>query len=117
MCDVTERSGGSPTTSRPQWGTLYAIVVLMLATLTAVEIAVSPGFTERALECGLVLGGFGAMAVWTRRNRAALDGQDWCVCAGAKVTMRVIGSRRPEPARVEVVREPTPAGELEEIAR
>jgi hypothetical protein len=117
MYDVTTRPCGSRTTPRPQWGTLYAIAALVLAALAAVEMAVSPGLTERGLECGLVLGGFGAMAVWTRRNRAALDGQDWCGCAGAKVTMRVIASRHPEPARVEAECDLAPARELEEIAR
>jgi hypothetical protein len=103
---------------RPQWGKLYTIVALMLAALVAVEIAVAPGLTERGLECGLVLGGFGAMAVWARRNRTALDQQDWCDCAGAKVTMRVIPSRRSEPVCVEHADEPTLVEEtLEEVAR
>jgi hypothetical protein len=49
------------------------------------------------VECGLVLAGFGAMARWARRNRAALDARDWCECA--RFTMRVIPSRQPAPTR------------------
>ena len=93
------------------------MVALMLTALPAVEIVVSPGLGERALACGLTLGTFGVIAAWTRRNRTSLDGQDWCECAGATVTMRVIPSARPESIRRERARASTPAEELEEIAR
>ena len=41
------------------------------------------------------------MALWTRLNRRALDQLGWCECAAATITVRVIPSRRPAPARVE----------------
>jgi len=81
----------------------------MLAGLSAVEFAASPGTAQTVLRCGLALGGFGAMALWARLNRMALDQQNWCDCAAERMTVRVIVSHRPEPARVE-------AETLEEVA-
>ena len=116
MCGLTERSRGSRTTPRPQWAGLYVLVMLMLAALAVVEALVSPGAKLSMLRCGLVLGGFGTMARWTRRNRAALDHLDWCDCASARVTMRLIPSRRGEPVRAADA--PTPVeATLEEVAR
>ena len=90
----------------------------MLAALAVVEVLVSPGPELTALRCGLVLGGFGAMVQWTRRNRAALDHLDWCDCASERVTMRVIPSRRGQPVRTAYTDEPTPVeAALEEVAR
>jgi len=90
----------------------------MLAALAVVEVLVTPGPELTALRCGLVLGGFGAMVQWTRRNRAALDHLDWCDCASELVTMRVIPSRRGEPARTAFADRPTPVeATLEEVAR
>jgi hypothetical protein len=90
--------------------------MLMLAALAVVEALVSPGATLTMLRCGLVLGGFGAMARWTRRNRAALDHLDWCDCASARVTMRLIPSRRGESVRAADAPAPVEAT-LEEVAR
>ena len=90
----------------------------MLAALAVVESLISPGPFETALECGLIVAGLVAMASWTRRNCVALDQQDWCDCATAKVTVRVIVSRRPAPARLERADGPTPVETtLEEVAR
>ncbi|PYN83827.1 MAG: hypothetical protein DMD96_00700 [Candidatus Rokuibacteriota bacterium] len=115
---MTERSGDSLAAPRPRWGRLYALAALMLAALAMAEMLVSPGPELTALRCGLVLGGFGAMVRWTRRNRAALDRLDWCDCAGERVTMRVIPSRSGRPARAAYADEPTPVGAtLEEVAR
>src|SRR6058998_4232076 len=117
MCGMTERSGDSLAAPRPRWGRLYALAALMLATLAMAEVLVSPGLELTALRCGLVLGGFGAMVQWTRRNRAALDHLDWCDCATERVTMRVIPSRRGEPARAALANRPTPVeATLEEVA-
>src|SRR2546422_6364694 len=118
MCTVTARSGGKRSTPRPQWGRLYVHVSSVLAALALVESVVSPGPFETALGCGLVVAGIGAIAAWTRRNCVALDQQDWCDCAAAKVTVRVISSCRPEPPRIERADEPTPVeAMLEEAAR
>ncbi len=90
----------------------------MLAALATAELVVTPGAELTALQCGLVLAGFGAMVGWTRRNRAALDHLDWCDCASERVTMRVIPSRRGEPARAPFADRPTPVeATLEEVAR
>ena len=83
MCDVTPRSGRSRAIPRPRWGLLYGLVTLMLAALAGVS-------AQTALQCGLALSGFGAMALWVRLNRTALDQQDWCECAAEKISVRVI---------------------------
>ena len=103
MCDITTASRRARTPQRPRWGLLYGLVTLMLAALAAVEFVTSPGAARTVLQCGLTLGGFGAMGLWARLNRRAIDQQDWCECAGEKVTVRVISSRRPEPSPVEQV--------------
>jgi hypothetical protein len=100
---------------------LAGLTVVALATA---EILVAPGTELTALQCGLVLAGFGAIDRWTRRNRAALDHLDWCECASARVTVRVIPSRRREGARVAIADTPVPVEtqssvevELEEVVR
>ena len=124
MCGMNERSGEPRALPRPRWGGLYALAGLMLAALAAVETLVGPGAELTALRCGLVLTGFGAMVGWARRNRTALDHVDWCECASARVTVRVIPSHRRERARVAIADTPVPVDaqssdevELEEIAR
>ena len=99
MCDVTGRSRLAQRTSRPRWGLLYATTALMLAALAAVEFVASPGTSQTLLRSGLVLGGFGAMALWARLNRRALDQLGWCECAAATITVRVIASRPAQPSR------------------
>ena|SRR2546425_9626928 len=101
MCDVTVQSGLAQRTSRPRWGLLYGLMALMIAALAAAEVVVTPGRAQTVLQCALALGGFSAMALWARLNRRALDQEDWCECAASKVSVRVIGSRRRAPARVE----------------
>ena len=57
------------------------------------------GVTEH--DCGgrsartRALGTLGGMALWVHSNRAAVDLQDWCDCAGRTMTIRVIESHRP----------------------
>src|SRR5207247_5762439 len=99
MCSEPDRSGRARTLARPRWGGLYVLAGLMLAALATAELVVTPGAELTALHCGLVLAGLGAMVGWTRRNRAALDHLDWCDCARARVTVRVIPSHRRERAR------------------
>jgi hypothetical protein len=90
----------------------------MLAALVAVETLVAPGAELTAIRCGLVLAGFGTMVRWTRRNRAALDHLDWCDCASARVTVRMIPSHRRERARAAASDMPAPVeAPLEEVAR
>jgi hypothetical protein len=118
VCNVTAHAGRTRSIPRPQWGRLYVQVSSVLAALAVVERIVAPGLFETALECGLVAAGIGAIVLWTRRNCVALDRQDWCDCAGAKVTVRVIPSRRPGPSRTEHADEPTPVeAVLEEVGR
>ena len=107
MCDVTPRSESSRMPTRPRWGRLYGLVALLLGALAAVEVVASSGAIETVVQCGLVLGGFGAMARWARRNRVALEQQDWCACAGRQLTVRVIPSLLPVRVEREVERETT----------
>jgi hypothetical protein len=99
MCDAKSRLERSPTPPRPRWSGLYLVAAGMLGVLLAVQAFVSAGSERTALQCGLVLTGFGAMARWARRNRAALDHLDWCECASAQTTIRVIPSDRARPVR------------------
>ena len=123
MCGINERSKGSKTPPRPSWKGLYALAGLMLAALLLAQALVATGPERTGLQCVLVLGGFGAMVQWTRRNRAALDHLDWCDCASSRVTLRVIPSGRGQLARAEGVREPALVdaepveANLEEVAR
>jgi hypothetical protein len=74
--------------------------ILALGALEAVQF---PHATRIALRCLLALGLSVAMAAWIRANRPACDLQEWCDCAGAQMTVRVIESRRPQVvgARIE----------------
>src|SRR2546428_12976825 len=93
MCGVTERFRGSRTTPRPQWARLYVLVMLMLAALAVVEALVSPGARLTVLRCGLVLGGFGAMARGARRHPARLRHR------GRGGRARAPGAPAPSPLR------------------
>ena len=122
MCDAKSRLEGSKTPPRPRWSGLYLVAGGMLGVLLIVQTLVSAGSERTALQCGLVLTGFGAMVQWARRNRAALDHLDWCECASERVTIRVIASHREASAFARSDDElswvdPEPAETLEEIAR
>ena len=87
--------------SRPRWGALYATVLPQVAALGVVEALHSPAALRVALRCVLALGLFATMAVWQRANRPAFDLENWCDCAGQRMTIRVIESRPPaSPARL-----------------
>jgi hypothetical protein len=83
--------------SRPRWGALYATVLPQVAALGVVEALHSPAALRVALRCALALGLFATMAVWQRANRLAFDLQNWCDCAGQRMTIRVIESQRLAP--------------------
>jgi hypothetical protein len=127
MCDAKSRLEGSPTPPRLRWSGLYLVAAGMLGVLLVAQALVPAGSARTTLQCGLVLTGFGAMAEWARRNRAALDHLDWCECASAQTTVRVIPSGRAQPAHprfadplppIEAPRvEPVPSHAIEEIAR
>ena len=105
MCDTRLRVTRGSTPGRPRWGLLYASAIPQLAALGVVEALQSPHAIRVALRCVLALGMFVTMSVWLRANRPAIDLQDWCDCAGERMTIRVVESRRPitlplEPARL-----------------
>jgi len=94
----------------------------MLGALLLAQVLVAAGPELTALQCGLALGGFVAMAQWARRNRAALDHLDWCDCASSRVTVRVVSSGRQTPALARSAErrswiDAEPAKTLEEITR
>jgi hypothetical protein len=95
MCDTTSRAARGSVSGRPRWGVLYAATLPQLAALGVVEVAQSPQPVRVALRCLLALGVFATMSVWLRANRPALDLLNWCDCAGERMTIRVIESRRP----------------------
>jgi hypothetical protein len=95
MCD-TPRPPGSAVV-RPRWGLLYGAAFSPLAALAVVEVAAPPNVIRTLLRFVLAIGAFLGMAVWVRASRTALDMLNWCACAGATVTVRVIESRGPRP--------------------
>jgi hypothetical protein len=121
MCDVNYPVDRSSQLQRPRWSSLYLLAGLMLSVLLAAQAFVAAGTERTALQSGLVLAGFSAMAQWARRNRAELDHLDWCNCASERVTIRVIASRREAPAFAQSDDEPSwvdpePVEPLEEVA-
>lgn len=100
MCDTTSQGARGSVGGRPRWGVLYAATLPQLTALGVVEIVQSPQAVRIALRCLLALGVFLAMGAWVRANRSAFDLQNWCDCAGERMTVRVIESRRPRPLAV-----------------
>jgi len=82
---------------RPRWNLLFAILPVTAAALALIESAIGPRPLRVAAEVATVLANFGAMAVWVRANRSALDQLDACACASEMLTIRVVTSR-PEPS-------------------
>jgi hypothetical protein len=93
MCDTRTREGRA--VRQPRWGALYGVAVVYLATLAGVEAVHGTGGTRTALRVVLCLGAFAAITLWLRLNRVAFDLEDWCGCAAATLTIRVIESRPP----------------------
>jgi len=120
MCQGATSSGRGSAVAAPRWGLLYAGTLPQLAALGVVEAAHSPHLLRMALRCLIALGVFATISIWLRTNRPALDLQDWCDCAGAQMTIRVIASHAPraealapEPAWGS----PAPLEEQYELAR
>jgi len=97
MCDTTSQDARGSAVTRPRWGLLYGTALPQLAALGALEVVQSPHAVRFALRCLLALGVFATMSAWLRANRPAFYLQDWCECAGERMTIRVIESRRPQP--------------------
>src|SRR5262245_33923239 len=57
---------------KPRWGWLYAVVVLLGALLTLVEVAIPDGLARRTLEVAVTVAIMGSIALWVRANRVAL---------------------------------------------
>ena len=96
MCHRSVFADSPPETERrPRWSLLYGVVAPQLTALALVELAASPNVTRAVLRSVLALGTFAGMAVWLRANQAAFDLQQWCACAGATMTVRIVESRRP----------------------
>jgi hypothetical protein len=65
--------------------------------LAVVEVTTPPNAVRTILRFVFAIGAFAGMAIWVRASRAALDMLDWCECAGATVSVRVIESQRSHP--------------------
>jgi hypothetical protein len=105
MCETPRRVG-----PHPRWGMLDAIG-FVIAVMTLV---VDRWAGSRALDGVVVAAGFLALAGWLRRNAAALDRVEWCECADARLTVRVVASRRPEVAPFAIADRRPAEEELEE---
>jgi len=114
MCDTTSQGARGSADARPSWGLLYGTALPQLAALGAVEVVQSPHAVRIALRCLLALGVFATMSVWLRANRPAFDLQNWCECAGERMTIRVIESHRPQPVALPLDHPATIPDEAEE---
>jgi hypothetical protein len=85
----------SPPMAQPRWGLLYGATLCPLAALAIVEVAAPPNPLRTALRAVLTLATFATMGAWVWSSRAVLDLQDWCPCAPATISVRVIESSRP----------------------
>ena len=88
-----------PHRPRPRWIRLFAILPLATAALALTEVMVAAGPFRVAAGVAIVLATFGAMALWVRANRAALDQFEVCGCASEMLTIRVVTSRPDHPSR------------------
>ena len=95
MCDTPGPPG--PALRRPRWALLYGAAFSPLAVLAVVEVTTPPNAVRTLLRFVFAIGAFAGMAIWVRASRTALDMLDWCECAGATVSVRVIGSQRSRP--------------------
>lgn len=95
MCE-----GAAPTArgGRPRWAGLYAIAALAIVALLGVQV-VRPTAVRSALEVVTTVATFVAMLGWVRENGSAIDQLDWCDCAAATLTVRVIASQAPTTAK------------------
>ena len=96
MCETV--TGVRRAASNPRWLGLYAVTLLQLAALAAVEVAGPPNIVRAVARCAFALGTFVGMGWWVWASRAALDLQQWCECASRTMTVRVIESCPPDPA-------------------
>jgi hypothetical protein len=92
MCDKV--TAGRRAAGQPRWIGLYAVTLPQLVALALVEIAGPPGVRSVA-RCLFALGTFVGIGWWVHASRGALDLQQWCECAPATITVRLIESRRP----------------------
>lgn len=98
MCE-----GRLPALPRPRWARLHGILLVSATALFLIETRLSAPALRVTLESVTAALLFIAMAWWVRANRAALDLREWCACAGARVTVRVIESAPPCAAPLETV--------------
>lgn len=96
MCDSRK---AVPHKRRPRWNLLFAILPVTAAALALIESAIGALPLRVAAEVATVLANFGAMALWVRANRSALDQLDACACASEMLTIRVVTSRPKHPSR------------------
>jgi hypothetical protein len=98
MCDSTTAAAHARRVPRPRWSGLYGLGGLALGALASVELLALSATWRAACDCAVVLGAFGGTAMWTCRNRVALDLREWCDCAAGTITVRMISSRSRPPA-------------------
>jgi hypothetical protein len=59
--------------AKPKWGALYALFAIGVGLIGLLEAVVTPGPARQTLQITVALAMFGALAVWARVNRVALD--------------------------------------------
>lgn len=100
------RPARRPKRPRPAWGALYGVVVATLVLGFILSVTARTERVEGVVEFGTAGAVFAAMAVWVRRNRAALDyfREDGRSTEDAEtprvLVARIVRSWRPQPAAV-----------------
>jgi hypothetical protein len=88
MCEIV-----TPGHPKPCWGALYTIAATSVGLVAATQ-SITVLVWRAAVSVVLLLAATAASLAWVRGNRVALDQREWCACAGASVSVRVVG----EPA-------------------
>jgi hypothetical protein len=97
MCQKTTSSGRGSAVAAPRWGFLYMGRCRSWPLSASSKPHIRLTWLRITLRCLIAVSVFATMSVWLRTNRSALDLQDWCDCAGAQMTVRVIASHPPKP--------------------
>jgi hypothetical protein len=61
---------------KPRWWVCYLICTMMIALLVLDYWIPVPESAHKAVACGIILGGYGAISAWVRANRSQLARED-----------------------------------------
>src|SRR5262245_21927483 len=107
MCDP-ERLRSLAVRDTVHWGVLYVALAGVGTTWLAAEVVAPAGFWRAAARVVFATLAVATMTVWVRVEAVALDQADWCSCASALVTRRIVPSH-PWPYVEPFLEDPVPS--------